>query len=243
MPSSAYTSTTEIYTLSLHDALPISTYYDGVRVPAANLVGAVNEGWRMITTQLNHERVGLAAMGGLAHRLWGEVVEWCRATDSGDGGDRKSTRLNSSHGYISYAVFCLYVNHRDLHSFPTRRSSDLHLLRRRARPGCQPGRGRERRLADDHDPAQPRAGRTGGDGRARPPAVGRGGRVVPGDRLGRRRRSEEHTSELQSRLHLVCRLLLIRQPPRSTLFPYTTLFRSPPTTTTCASRLPTWSGP
>src|SRR5437870_4981267 len=39
-------------------------------------------------------------------------------------------------------------------------------------------------------------------------------------------RSEEHTSELQSRGHLVCRLLL-RPPPRSTLFPYTTLFRSP----------------
>src|ERR1041385_7746898 len=44
-----------------------------------------------------------------------------------------------------------------------------------------------------------------------------------------RERSEEHTSELQSRLHLVCRLffLMIRRPPRSTLFPYTTLFRSP----------------
>src|SRR5690554_2304208 len=54
-------------------------------------------------------------------------------------------------------------------------------------------------------------------------------------------RSEEHTSELQSRPHLVCRLLLekkkhialrsflfttTRRPPRSTLFPYTTLFRS-----------------
>src|SRR3990172_296055 len=41
-------------------------------------------------------------------------------------------------------------------------------------------------------------------------------------------RSEEHTSELQSRLHLVCRLffLMIRRPPRSTLFPYTRLFRS-----------------
>src|SRR3990172_7116100 len=41
-------------------------------------------------------------------------------------------------------------------------------------------------------------------------------------------RSEEHTSELQSRLHLVCRLffLMIRRPPKSTLFPYTTLFRS-----------------
>src|SRR5438445_789280 len=38
-------------------------------------------------------------------------------------------------------------------------------------------------------------------------------------------RSEEHTSELQSRQYLVCRLLL-RPPPRSTLFPYTTLFRS-----------------
>src|SRR5436853_108904 len=40
-------------------------------------------------------------------------------------------------------------------------------------------------------------------------------------------RSEEHTSELQSLRHLVCRLLLVlRPPPRSTLFPYTTLFRS-----------------
>src|ERR1039458_4765402 len=39
-------------------------------------------------------------------------------------------------------------------------------------------------------------------------------------------RSEEHTSELQSLKHLGCRLLLVGQGPRSTLFPYTTLFRS-----------------
>src|SRR3989338_6722479 len=41
-------------------------------------------------------------------------------------------------------------------------------------------------------------------------------------------RSEEHTSELQSQFHLVCRFffLIIRRPPRSTLFPYTPLFRS-----------------
>src|SRR5690606_35793646 len=39
--------------------------------------------------------------------------------------DRKSTRLNSSHVKISYAVFCGL--HRDLPSFPTRRSSDLRL--------------------------------------------------------------------------------------------------------------------
>src|SRR5262245_40901999 len=38
--------------------------------------------------------------------------------------DRKSTRLNSSHLGISYAVFC-FLSHRHLHSFPTRRSSDL----------------------------------------------------------------------------------------------------------------------
>src|SRR5690606_22413067 len=40
------------------------------------------------------------------------------------GKDRKSTRLNSSHVKISYAVFCS-GHHLDLHSFPTRRSSDL----------------------------------------------------------------------------------------------------------------------
>src|SRR3990167_6976911 len=41
-------------------------------------------------------------------------------------------------------------------------------------------------------------------------------------------RSEEHTSELQSQSNLRCPLffLMIRRPPRSTLFPYTTLFRS-----------------
>src|SRR3989338_7043305 len=41
-------------------------------------------------------------------------------------------------------------------------------------------------------------------------------------------RSEEHTSELQSQFHLLCPFffLMIRRPPRSPLFPYTTLFRS-----------------
>jgi hypothetical protein len=63
-----------------------ATYYDDVRVAKGNVVGEVNAGWRLITTQLNHERVGLAAMGGLAHRLWGEVLEWARATESGEGG-------------------------------------------------------------------------------------------------------------------------------------------------------------
>lgn len=65
-----------------------ASYYDDVRVPAANLVGEPNAGWRLITNQLNHERVGLAALGGLTHRLYDDVADWCRATDAGDGTGR-----------------------------------------------------------------------------------------------------------------------------------------------------------
>jgi 3-oxocholest-4-en-26-oyl-CoA dehydrogenase alpha subunit len=55
-----------------------ATYYTDVRVPVSARIGPEHEGWRMITTQLNHERVGLAAMGGLAHQLLDEVTEWAR---------------------------------------------------------------------------------------------------------------------------------------------------------------------
>ncbi len=68
------------------DAVTTATYYDDVHVPADNLVGERGAGWRMITTQLNHERVGLAALGGLAWRLWGEVRAWAAATAAPDGG-------------------------------------------------------------------------------------------------------------------------------------------------------------
>ena len=61
------------------DIVTTATYYDDVRVPASNLVGERGGGWRMITTQLNHERVGLAALGGTAWRLWGEVRQWAAA--------------------------------------------------------------------------------------------------------------------------------------------------------------------
>ncbi|MCX5387663.1 acyl-CoA dehydrogenase family protein [Streptomyces sp. NBC_00083] len=40
-----------------------ATYYDGIRVPLGNLVGEENAGWGLITNQLNHERVALAAIG------------------------------------------------------------------------------------------------------------------------------------------------------------------------------------
>jgi 3-oxocholest-4-en-26-oyl-CoA dehydrogenase alpha subunit len=72
--------------VTVGDNSTTATFYDDVRVPLGNLVGAVNQGWRMITTQLNHERVGLAALGGRAQRLFDDVLGWCRATDSGEGG-------------------------------------------------------------------------------------------------------------------------------------------------------------
>jgi alkylation response protein AidB-like acyl-CoA dehydrogenase len=64
------------------------TFYDNVHVPVSNRVGEENEGWRMITTQLNHERVGLAAWSGLALSLYEEVVAWAAAqkVDGAGGG-------------------------------------------------------------------------------------------------------------------------------------------------------------
>src|SRR5690606_28311020 len=56
--------------------------------------------------------------------------------------DRKSTRLNSSHVKISYAVFCWHPAPRALPPFPTRRSSDLAPL---ARGGVDAGRRPRRR--------------------------------------------------------------------------------------------------
>src|SRR5437899_10693908 len=74
------TATTEIYTLSLHDALPISHDVD------------VNE-----STPI---RLTLKTGGSVTGHITG-------VTGADLGRDRKSTRLNSSHLGISYAVFCL----------------------------------------------------------------------------------------------------------------------------------------
>jgi alkylation response protein AidB-like acyl-CoA dehydrogenase len=62
------------------------TYYENVHVPAEMLVGQENGGWRLITHQLNHERVGLAAFGCFAFELLNEVVDWARST--GDESER-----------------------------------------------------------------------------------------------------------------------------------------------------------
>ena len=71
--------------VTVGQATTTATYYDDVRVPVRNLVFAENEGWKLITTQLNHERVGLAAVGALAFQLYDDVVAWAAVTDSGEG--------------------------------------------------------------------------------------------------------------------------------------------------------------
>src|SRR3712207_7287421 len=81
------TATTEIYTLSLHDALPI---FDLPRLP-------------------HHQLVPARPLGHLGPRseLRGDQRQALRPALPVRGRDRKSTRLNSSHANISYAVFCL----------------------------------------------------------------------------------------------------------------------------------------
>ncbi len=54
-----------------------STFYEDVRVPAANLVGAENQGWKLITNQLNHERVAICPASGLLRSLT-EVRRWAQ---------------------------------------------------------------------------------------------------------------------------------------------------------------------
>ncbi len=61
-----------------------STYYDDVRVPAENLVGAPNQGWRIITNQLNHERVAICPVSGLLRSLE-EVRRWAQEHRLADG--------------------------------------------------------------------------------------------------------------------------------------------------------------
>ncbi|MFI6863884.1 acyl-CoA dehydrogenase family protein [Streptomyces sp. NPDC050421] len=61
-----------------------ATYYSGVRVPAADVVGDVDGGWRLITAQLNHERIGLAALGGRMIQLWERVLDWARDNGTAD---------------------------------------------------------------------------------------------------------------------------------------------------------------
>src|SRR3712207_9520522 len=94
------TATTEIYTLSLHDALPI---FDAMRDYYESHNANVHRGIHVLaeeaTALYEGARDTVAAFVGADRD---EIVL-----------DRKSTRLNSSHANISYAVFCLKKKHQD----------------------------------------------------------------------------------------------------------------------------------
>jgi alkylation response protein AidB-like acyl-CoA dehydrogenase len=61
-----------------------ATYYDGVRVPVSMRVGEENNGWRLVTEQLNHERVMLGPAGRLG-AVYDQVRDWAASRTGHDG--------------------------------------------------------------------------------------------------------------------------------------------------------------
>jgi 3-oxocholest-4-en-26-oyl-CoA dehydrogenase alpha subunit len=61
------------------------TFYDKVRVPMRMLVGELNEGWQLITEQLNHERIGLAALAYGAQTCFDATLAWARSVTLSGG--------------------------------------------------------------------------------------------------------------------------------------------------------------
>src|SRR3712207_7052927 len=99
------TATTEIYTLSLHDALPI-------------LAGPVEHVGEAEPVHRVDDGAGPRDRGGLVPL---ELADEVPAQREVGQLDRKSTRLNSSHANISYAVFCLKKKKQQhaLHHLPS----------------------------------------------------------------------------------------------------------------------------
>ena len=56
-----------------------TTFWEDVRVPLSNVVGGLNNGWSLITNQLNHERVTLCSPG-IIERVLADVLEWAKVT-------------------------------------------------------------------------------------------------------------------------------------------------------------------
>jgi 3-oxocholest-4-en-26-oyl-CoA dehydrogenase alpha subunit len=93
---------TPLRLLSVHDICAV--HWDDVRIPAANLVSGENEGWNLIVSQLNHERVTLCSPGMAEHMLH-ETIDWARATRLPDGRrvvDQEWVRLNLARAYAGF---------------------------------------------------------------------------------------------------------------------------------------------
>ena len=88
------TATTEIYTLSLHDALPIYYYYYNTATTTTTSTTTTTTTTTITTTTTTTTTITITTTTTILLLLLLLL-------------DRKSTRLNSSHANISYAVFCL----------------------------------------------------------------------------------------------------------------------------------------
>jgi 3-oxocholest-4-en-26-oyl-CoA dehydrogenase alpha subunit len=90
-----------------------ATYYSDVRVPGSALVGEENQGWPLITNQLNHERVALTSSAPIRNALR-EVCAWARATRLASGQrviDQEWVQLNLAR-VLAKADFLKLVNWR-----------------------------------------------------------------------------------------------------------------------------------
>ncbi len=86
---------------TLVDSGTTSTFYEGVRVPHGLLVGGVNRGWKLITSQLNYERVAICPPG-MAESMIADTHRWARETRLGDGRrviDQEWVRLSLARVY------------------------------------------------------------------------------------------------------------------------------------------------
>lgn len=84
-----------------------STYYDAIRVPVTHLVGAENGGWGLITNQLNHERVALAAIGMQAEDFYESALAFARTPDPVTGRrpvDEPWVRTRLAEAYVRLAA-------------------------------------------------------------------------------------------------------------------------------------------
>ncbi|MFN8599751.1 MAG: acyl-CoA dehydrogenase family protein [Candidatus Binatia bacterium] len=83
-----------------------NTFYDNIRVPASALIGKVNQGWNLITNQLNYERVAIAPPG-MVDKVYEDTVAWARDTKLPDGRrviDQDWVRMNLArvHARLEY---------------------------------------------------------------------------------------------------------------------------------------------
>jgi alkylation response protein AidB-like acyl-CoA dehydrogenase len=86
-----------------------AVHYDDVRVPAANLVGGQDNGWSLITSQLNHERVTLCSPGMVDHTL-NEIIAWAAETRLPDGRrviEQEWVQANLAKVYAGFSVLRL----------------------------------------------------------------------------------------------------------------------------------------